>query len=162
MIFDPIGMLRVLDRHGVRFVLIGGLAATALGSSSITNDLDICYDRRPDNLELLATALIESEARLRGVDDDVPFLLDARALRAGDCFTFNTMFGPFDILGTPAGTDGYDELRAGATAMDFDGLRVWVVSLDDLMAMKRAAGRAKDRIELEVLGALRNEFESRD
>jgi hypothetical protein len=161
MRFDPIGALETLDRHGVRYVLIGGLAATALGSSSVTNDLDICYDRRADNLERLAAALVEMQAKLRGVDDDVPFLLDAKALAAGDCFTFITEHGAFDILGNPSGTRGYDDLRKSATLMDFGGMEIWVTSLDDLMAMKRAAGRTKDRVELEILGALRDERDGR-
>ena len=161
MNFDPLGALRTLHQHGVRCVLIGGLAASALGSPSVTNDLDVCYDRRPDNLERLAAALVEMHATLRSVDDDVPFLLDARTLAAGDCFTFNTDFGPLDVLGTPSGTRGYDALRANAVAFAMGDLEVWVVSLDDLIAMKRAAGRAKDRIELEVLGALRDERDGR-
>jgi hypothetical protein len=159
--FSPTAQIQTLVRHEVRFVIVGGVASNVLGSPSVTHDLDVCYDRRPDNLARLAAALVEMEATLRGVDDDVPFLLDARTLAAGDCFTFSTKFGPFDILGTPSGSAGYDDLRSRAAPADFGGFSVWVVSLDDLMAMKRAAGRAKDRIELEVLGALRDELESR-
>jgi hypothetical protein len=161
--FDALAILRTLTEHHVRFVMIGGMAARALGSPSVTRDIDICYDRRDDNLDRLAEALAAMEARLRGVDDDVPFLLDAKTLKAGDCFTFTTKFGPLDILGTPSGAQrGYDQLQSEAAPFDFGGVEVWVVSLDDLMAMKRAAGRPKDRIELEVLGALRDELESRD
>src|SRR5436305_1950065 len=66
-----------------------------------------------------------------------------------------------DVVGTPAGTGGYDHLRRAARLMEIGGVTVWVVSLDDLMEMKRAAGRAKDRYALEVLGALRDELEGR-
>lgn len=161
MRFSPIPALRFLVDHDVRFVLIGGIAGSAHGSPTITNDLDICYDRRPDNLERLASALRAMKAKLRGVDDDVPFLLDAKTLAAGDSFTFVTKFGDFDVLGTPSGTQGYDDLRRNAIDVDFDGFTVAVASLDDLIHMKRASGRPKDRVELEILGALRDELEGR-
>jgi len=160
MAFQPIPIFQVLTDHGVRFLVIGGIASSAHGSPSVTNDVDICYDRRPDNLERLAAALRELEAKLRGVPEDVPFILDARSLAAGDHFTFTTVFGPLDCLGTPAGSGGYDALAANAQSIDI-GVMVAVASLDDLMAMKRAAGRPKDRVELEILGALRDELESR-
>jgi hypothetical protein len=138
--------------------VIGGVAAAARGSPTATLDLDICYRREAKNLERLARALQAVGARLRGADDDVPFLLDAKTLSAGDHFTLSTDFGDLDILGTPAGTSGFDDLAARASDVDLDGLTVRVVSLEDLIRMKKAAGRRKDRIELEVLGALREEL----
>ena len=157
MTFDPVAVLRALTEGGVRFVLIGGLAGRERGSTTVTNDVDVCYDRAPDNLERLAATLAGMNARLRGVDEDVPFLLDARTLRNGDSFTFDTDFGAVDVLATPSGTSGYGDLLAGADEVDFGDFRVPVVALDDLIRMKRAAGRAKDRIEVEVLLALRDE-----
>ena len=155
--FSPLDMLRVLNRHRVAFVLIGGVAARLHGSPSLTGDLDVCYDRGQENLERLAEALKELQARLRGVDEDVPFLLDAKTLKAGSNFTFVTTAGALDVLGAPAGTRGYDELIANAERMDIGGLEVLVADLDDLIRMKLAAGRPKDRIEAEILGALREE-----
>jgi hypothetical protein len=158
---DPLAALRTFVDHGVRFVLIGGQAGLAHGSTLLTNDVDVCYDRDPDNLERLAAALTSMHARLRGVDDDVPFVLDARTLRNGDSFTFTTDFGAVDVLATPSGTRGYPDLAAGATRTDVGGFEVDVVSLDDLIRMKRAAGRAKDAFAVEVLLALRDEIEGR-
>lgn len=152
-------LLGALVSNEVRFVLIGGLAATLHGSPTITRDLDICYARDEENLVRLAAVLRNLEARLRGAPDDLIFLLDARTLAMGDSFTFETTGGPFDCLGTPSGTRGFDDLNANAVEMDLDDLKVRVVSLNDLIRMKRAAGRPKDRIELEVLGALREELE---
>lgn len=151
-------MLGVLARHEVRCIVIGGIAGAAYGSPSVTMDLDVCYDRRADNLERLAAALRSVKARLRGVDDDVPLVFDAATLAAGDHFTFSTRYGDFDCLGTPAGTAGYDDLARSAKAVDFDGLVVMVAALDDLIVMKGAAGRPKDRAEAEILGALRDEL----
>lgn len=156
--FDPLPALRCLVDNDVRFVLIGGLAARELGSATVTQDIDICYDRAPDNLARLASALQSMHARLRGVQDVVPFVVDARTLRNGDSFTFVTDFGPLDVLATPSGTTGYADLAAGASAMDLGGFSVDVVALDDLIRMKRAAARPKDRIEVEILIALRDEI----
>jgi hypothetical protein len=158
--FDPLRALRTLDRHHVRFVVIGGLGARLHGSPTVTNDTDICYERSLENLEKLAAALRDLGATLRGLEEDVPFLLDAKTLAAGDHFTFETRAGSFDCLGTPAGVGGFDDLADGAVPFDVDGITVLVASIDDLIRMKRAAGRPKDLIEVEVLGAVQAEIEA--
>ena len=158
--FEPLAVLRALAEGGVAFVLIGGVAARLHGSPSLTRDIDICYSRDSGNLENLVGVLQSINARPRGLDDDVPFLLDARTLKAGANFTFVTDLGDVDILAVPAGVDGYDELSRGASEVDLDGTAAQVVSLDDLIRMKRAAGRAKDRAELEILEALRSELDA--
>jgi len=139
----------------VDYVVIGGIAATFQGSTTITRDFDVCYSRERANLERLASALRELNARLRGVDVDVPFQLDAASLRNGLNFTFKTNHGDFDCIGDPGGGFDYELLKRNADRMDVAGRKVMVSSLDDLIAMKRAAGRNKDRIEVENLSALR-------
>lgn len=124
-----------------------------------TFDLDICYARDDENLERLASALQELKAKLRGAPEDVPFILDAKTLKMGDHFTFSTTVGALDCLGTPSGTRGYDDLDRVAEERDLNGLTVKVASIDDLIRMKRAAGRPKDLVQAEVLGALREEIE---
>ena len=158
--FNPNAILRVLARHEVRFILIGGLAGSSLGSPTVTLDLDICYERERSNYPRLVGALRELEVSLRGAPADLPFQLDERTIELGDSFTFNTPFGPFDCLGTPSGTSGYADLQKSATELTIDAdTRVLVCSLDDLMRMKRAANRPKDRIELEILAAVKEERE---
>lgn len=156
--FDPLRLLQVLERHGVRFVVVGGIAGRLLGSPTVTRDLDICYARDRPNLTALAAALAELHAQLRGVDEGLPFHPDVRTLQAGDSFTFQTDAGDLDILGTPAGTDGYSDLARTADHTDVGKFEVLVASVDDLIRMKLAAGRPKDLIEVEVLGALRDEL----
>jgi hypothetical protein len=80
----------------------------------------------------------------------------------GDHFTFVTDAGNLDCLGTPAGVSGFDELEPTAVTMDLDGLTVLVASVDDLIRMKLAAGRPKDLIEAEVLGALKDEIDQQE
>lgn len=157
--FRPTDMLLALVDGGARFVLIGGLAASMRGSPVITGDLDICYARDPENLERLASVLRGLGATLRGVDDDVPFQLDARTLAAGDSFTFNTAHGALDCLGTPAGTAGFDDLDADATSEEVGATTIRVCSLDALERMKRASGRPKDLVALEWIRATREESE---
>ena len=160
--FDPLRTLRTLTDHRVRFILIGGYAGALRGSPVITGDVDLCYARDDENLQRLAAALQALGAHLRGAPPDVAFQLDAATLRAGDHFTFTTTAGSLDCLGTPAGTQGFADLEASATDEDLGGLIVRVASLDDLIRMKRAAGRPKDLIEVEWLSALRDELDAED
>lgn len=157
--FDPLRILQTLERHGVKFVVIGGIAGRLWGSTSVTNDLDVCYARDATNLKSLAAALADLDAKLRGVDRDLPFAADARTLKAGDHFTFTTSAGNFDILGTPAGSTGYESLARTATRMDVGGVTILVAAIEDLILMKRAAGRPKDLVEIEILAAVREELE---
>jgi hypothetical protein len=158
--FDPVQILLRLNAEGVRYVVIGGLAAKAHGSPTLTVDLDICYAREPEDLARLASVLSELDVSLRGAPAGLPFTPDSQTLRRGDHFTLSTRYGDLDLLGVPAGIGGYDELAANAVEAELDdALVVRIASLDDLIRMKRAAGRPKDRVELEILGALRDEID---
>jgi predicted nucleotidyltransferase len=159
--FQPDEVLRLLNRHRVRYVLIGGLAAILHGSPSVTRDIDICHARGRENLLRLTEALREVNAHLRGAPAGLAFKLDAETLANGDSFTFATDVGSLDILAAPAGTRGYDDLVQTSETVSAFGEEFAVASLDDLIRMKRAAGRPKDRVELEILGALREEIDDR-
>jgi hypothetical protein len=162
--FDPTKAFRTLNRYHVRYVVIGGLASEFLGAAIGTNDIDICYERTPANMDRLSEALKDLHAVLRvaRVDEDLPFILDGRTLAAGDSFTFRSDAGDLDVLGTPSGTGGFRDLDADATTYDLgDGLLVRVVSLDDLIRMKEAASRPKDEAHLHVLTALKQRIEDK-
>ena len=159
LVFEPTEILLKLVDEGVRFVLIGGLAASMRGSPMVTGDIDICYRRDLGNLARLARALAGLGAKLRGVDETVPFLLDAETLAAGDSFTFTTPIGAIDCVGTPAGTGGFDDLNADATSEGIGVVTIRVCSLEALARMKRAAGRPKDLVALEWIRAIRDETE---
>jgi hypothetical protein len=162
--FQPDVILHALIVHDVRFIVVGGLAAQAHGSPSLTGYLDICYARDGDNLARLAATLEEVAAVRRGLPADSPRMppLDVRTLRAGGLFTLTTSAGDFDLLANPDPDLDFERLRTTAVSTTVAGQPVLVASLDDLMAMKRAAGRPKDRIELEILGALREELDRRE
>jgi hypothetical protein len=145
----------------VRYVVIGGLAAVAHGAPLITQDIDVCYARDAASLRRIAAALTDVHAELRGADRGLPLRLDAKTLLAGDSFTFTTDIGWLDLVGTPTGTGGYEDLARTADMFDLFGYRVQVASVEDLIRMKRAAGRPKDLLALEELGALRDELSNR-
>jgi hypothetical protein len=146
-------LLRALD--GVDYVVIGGIAAVAHGSPQVTQDLDIAYAGDEENLERLGKVLVGLGATLRGVTDDVPFVPDGRALRQTRVLTLDTREGRLDILAEPDGSGGYARLRAGAITANVGGVEVRIAGLEDLIAMKNAAGRPKDRIYVEELEAIR-------
>lgn len=148
-------LLRRLAQADVDFVVIGGIAAVAHGSPQITQDLDIAYADDEPNLERLGAALVELGARLRGVTDDVPFVPDGRTLRHTRVLTLDTPDGPLDLLAEPDGSGGYARLRANAVEAHVSGVTVRIAGLEDLLAMKKAAGRPKDRIYVEELEAIR-------
>lgn len=157
--FHPRAILAALATHRVDFVVIGGVAGNLHGTVWSTYDLDICYERTNENLDRLVVALTALNARLRNYPEDLPFALDRTTLKLGDSFTFATDHGDFDCLGTPSGSSGYPGLASAAVRMEIGGFQVLVASLEDLIAMKRAAGRAKDLGHLEELGGLRDEIE---
>jgi hypothetical protein len=157
--FSAADLLRSLVEGGVEFVVIGGLAAQAHGSPLITQDLDICFGLDRSNLDRLAAVLTRLAAIRRGLPDGVNAPLDARALRAGDVFTLRTRYGDLDLLARPDPGLDFVQLRSRARPYEFDGVRVWMADIGDLMAMKRAAGRPKDLLALEHLGALQEEID---
>jgi hypothetical protein len=158
-------LLEVLSRHGVDFVVVGGVAGLIHGSAFPTYDFDVAYSRDGANLERLSAALREIGVRLRNAPADLPFEADAATLAAGANFTFETEFGDFDILGHIAGNREYDELRARSWAAEIAGFPVRVASIDDLIGMKRTASRPKDHIvaeELVVIAELRRKEAAED
>lgn len=152
--YRPGELLEVLERHGVRYVVIGGLAAELHGSPYITRDVDVTPSRDRVNLRRLAAALRELNAQLRvpEFDEPVEFPLDEHSFDWGTTWTFVTDHGYLDIALLPDGTQGYDDLRRSATREQITGsLQVNVASLADVIRSKEAAGREKDRAVLPIL-----------
>ena len=153
--FDPRRLLESLNAGGVDYVVIGGIAARLFGGTRVTEDLDICYSTEAANLKALGKVLTELNARLKGVEDDVPFVPDERTLSRTQVLTLETDDGGLDVLARPSGAPPYRELRRRAEVVDIESTTVRIASLDDLIAMKEAAGRDKDLLDAKELRKLR-------
>lgn len=150
--YDAPAIIAALQKHGVRFVVIGGVAAIAHGSPLPTEDVDVTPDRAPDNLEPLVAALNELDAKLRTEAGGVAFPIDPRMLAGAEMWTLTTRSGDLDLVFDPPGTRGYDDLRRGAVALDLgSGAPVLVAALPDVIRSKEASNREKDRTQLPAL-----------
>ena len=155
--FAPRRLVEALAAEGVGDVILGGLALTMHGSTRATFDLDICYDRERSNLRRLASALAPLKPRLRDFPPEQPFFFDEATLRSGLNFTMRCDAGDIDLLGEVPGLGAYaDALAASQEEVLYD-IPVRILTLDGLERCKRAAGRAKDLLDLETIAALRAE-----
>ncbi len=150
--FQPEQILRVLTKHGVNYVLIGGLAATMHGSPHLTQDVDITPQRSRENLTRLSDALRALEAKVRAVGiEPLPFNHDAEFLAGVDVWNLDTLYGDLDISFVPTGTEGFADLRRDAVTLNVGDLTVVVASLGDIIRSKQAANRDKDQLTLPTL-----------
>lgn len=155
--FEPEAILAALERHRVRYVLIGGIAAVTRGARLLTEDIDITPARDPANLECLAEALRELDAEIRTdapQPSSVPLPPDARLLATHEIWNLTTKYGNLDVVLRPGGFErGFEELLPGATLERIgERLQIHVASVDQLIRSKEVSGRPKD---LEAVKELR-------
>ena len=151
-----VAICRVLIDHGVRFVVIGSMAARLHDTGHATIDIDICPSTDDANLSNLCAALRELGARLRveGDPGGVPFDPHPDMLEGVATMTLITEHGPLDLCFAPAGfPDGYDSLSEQASIIVVAAVDLPVASLQDVVTSKRAAGRPKDIVALPSLEA---------
>jgi hypothetical protein len=149
---DAYQLVASLTGHKVDFVVIGGVALQAHGHVRTTLDLDVIAAWTPENMRRLAAALRELDAKLRGIDADLLGLDvgDADTLYNGGNFLMHTRHGDLDVFavdqtaGAPA---RYEDLRTRAIAVEIRGVTLLIAHPDDLIRMKTAASRFRDRPE---------------
>jgi len=151
--FQPRVVIETLNQHDVRYVLIGGVAATLHGSPLRTGDTDVCPATDTENLARLAKALRTLNARIRteGVEGGLPFACDPEFLAQMSLLNLETDAGDVDLSFAPSGTGGYQDLIANAETFDLDGVCAPTAALADVIRSKKAADRPKDRLALPVL-----------
>ena len=143
-----------LSEGHCEFVIVGGLSAVLQGAPIVTQDLDVCYRRTPDNLARLVVALKPFGLKLRNLPEGLPNIFDEHSLALGTNFTLQLSDGEeFDLLGIMSAIGGYESIIDRAIEMDVADLLVHVLSLEDLILTKRAAGRLKDLAVLPTLEA---------
>jgi len=158
---DPVPLLKHLQDHGVEHIAIGGLAVSAHGHVRTSKDLDVVPNPVHENLERLAAALADINAVDEQASDFDPSEIPMSATRVEDLsqggnFCLATDLGRLDIFQWVSGIEAddlYAELDREALSGNVEGITVRVCGLDDLRAMKRAAGRPQDLEDLQRLGA---------
>jgi len=156
-------LLATLEKHGVDYIVIGGLAAVLHGSPTVTGDADICPERSHANLARLAEGLREMHAKIRTAADPagLDFACDAAFLSRMKMVNLTTDYGDFDLAFEPAGFTGYEELIESAVTVPIGSANVKVASLSDVIRSKETANRPKDHATLPILYALQDEIEQR-
>jgi hypothetical protein len=154
-------LLTNLAKANVAFVVVGGYATILLGAGVVTQDLDVCYERTPENLQRLVSAIQPYHPRLRGAPPNIPFLWDVRTLSQGMNFTLETDLGDLDLLGYIDGVGGYSNVVVGAAPTPLFDVEYLVASVDVLIRSKRAAGRSKDLQALPELEAIKEMLEKK-
>lgn len=163
---DVARLSEVLDRHGVDYLVIGGVATQAYGAERPTGDFDCLVRRTGENFDRLAAAMRELNARLRveGLTDAesaaLPVQLDGLTLSRSQISTWATEAGYFDVLIGMVDRQGrrqrYEDLEGAAEELTVAGVQVRVAGLDDIIASKEHAGRPKDHEALPELYRLRD------
>ncbi|MGZ3332258.1 MAG: DUF6036 family nucleotidyltransferase [Gemmatimonadaceae bacterium] len=155
--FDPERLLAALSSHKVNFVLIGALAARLHGFPRLTADADITPAGDKPNLERLAAALKELDAKVytESVPEGLAFDCSAATLARARMWNLVTSAGRLDIAFKPSGVEGYDDLKKDAERFEAFGVRFFVASLDDIIRSKEAAGRPKDLDDVAILRAMK-------
>jgi hypothetical protein len=148
------GLINALVRARVEFIVIDGIAATVHGSARATFDLDVVYGRSSDNIDRLVHALAPLSPYLRGAPPGLPFRFDAATIERGLNFTLETSLGSLDLLGEVTGGGTFDQLQPFTVEIELFGHACLCVTLDKLIALKRAAGRPKDNEVLAELESL--------
>lgn len=154
--FDPGRILAALDRHGVAYVLIGGVASVLHGAPMVTTDLDVVPQRADDNIDRLVAALVELDAK-RTTEPDLPPSAPSAADLTYRIEQFDSPAGPIDVVFEAERIGGYERLVTGATPVDVGGVIVRVADLDDLIMAKQWSDRDKDRVHLRLLLAVKHE-----
>ena len=153
--FNARRLFSTLAQHKVRYVTIGGVAIQAHGGQRLTQDLDIAVDASSENFQRLADALLDLDARILGPEgQSSQSTPGVQLLASSDQWHLITPHGPLDVLTLPAHLGSFADMRARAHEVVLGELTVPIAHRDDLLEMKRAAGRPQDLADIRLLETL--------
>jgi hypothetical protein len=147
---DPERIFAMLDAHDVEYVVIGGIAVQAHGHLRTTNDVDVIPSPQMVNLERLADALNELGARVLNPGGE-HLQIDAKMFPRAKLWQFATSHGDLDVMHDAPGTPPFASLRGRALIIALGEHTIPIASRDDLINMKRAAGRPRDLSDIAAL-----------
>lgn len=156
--FYPRELFRALERHGVEYVTVGGIAIQAHGAQRLTQDLDIAIATSRDNLNRLAAALADVDARVLGPQGQRSRATPSAAMLAsGDQWHLVTRHGRLDVVTLPAHLGSFADIRRRAHDVPLGDITVPIAHRDDLLRMKRASQRPQDLEDVRLLESLRDD-----
>ena len=142
-----------LNRHEVKWVLVGGMAVTLHGGSYLTSDCDVAFEKSQANLNHLKAALESIGARPVRASDEGPFELDFSILLA-PFMHMKSDAGPVDLINRLPGIESFADLYARSVAVEVDGIEIRLASIEDLIRLKSDTNRPRDQLHVEMLKAL--------
>jgi hypothetical protein len=147
---DAERIFSVLVRHRVEYIVIGGIAVQVYGHVRMTNDIDLIPSPVPQNLERLADALNQLDARVLNPGSE-HLGIDAQMLPRATLWQLATRHGDIDVLHDAPGAAPFPQLRERALLIRLGEHPIPIASRDDLIKMKRAAGRPVDLADIAAL-----------
>jgi len=147
---DLSALLKGLNEAGVEFILVGGVAAVVQGAPVTTFDLDIVHRQTDENIEKLMKFLRSIGAYQRRPDDKI-IEPDERDLKGKGHVLLTTSFGPLDVLAAIEKGRDFKELLTDSIEIEFQGFKVYVLSLETIVALKRESKDLRDQYRLQIL-----------
>lgn len=147
-------LLELLLKNEVEFVLIGGFAAVVHGSSSLTQDLDVCFVFNPENIRRLLKALGEIHPLVRAGKGMIPLGDDVERLSQYQNLYIHTDLGMLDLLGKVSELGDYQDVARHAVSIELFGFPCPVLDIESLIKSKEGIGRPKDKeviLQLKVI-----------
>ena len=152
-------MLLLLAEHNVDFVVVGGYAAVAYGSSLVTQDIDICCDFSPENLLRLQSALGNYHPVHRMTSKRLPLVLTREGCKGLKNLYLDTDIGQLDCLGAVLGVGDFERVKQHSILIEMDGMECRLIGLEALIKAKKAMGRPRDLVAVQELEAIKERIE---
>ena len=149
-----------LNRHEVKWVLIGGMAVMLHGATYLTSDCDLAFEKSQENLQNLLSALQELGARPVRASESGEYSLDLSIILA-PFMHLKTEAGPVDLINRLPNIESFGDLYERSLAIDIDGVVIRIASIPDLIRLKSNTGRERDALHVSMLKAILSEDSGR-